>query len=269
MTRRTRAERRVRQLRALIQRVREASVRVDGRVVGAIGPGLLVLAGVAADDGDAEGDWLARKIVALRIFDDEAGVMNRSVADVRGDILAVSQFTLYASTRKGNRPSWSGAAPPETAQPRFDAFVDGARARARPARSHRHLRRRDAGCARQRRSGDDLARFAGTGVIGKARERCPGSGTRRSREATVGQVCGHSAIIAPPCRLRHRRRRAGTASPAGALQRNAPPPNPARRADRTRCRTVRGGRHDHFACGAPTRSKSCVPKTPGCDRRSS
>jgi len=110
-------------MRALIQRVREAAVRVDGRVVGAIGPGLLVLAAVAADDANADREWLARKIVALRIFDDEAGVMNRSIADVGGAILAVSQFTLFASTRKGARPSWSGAAPPEIAQPQFDAFV--------------------------------------------------------------------------------------------------------------------------------------------------
>jgi D-tyrosyl-tRNA(Tyr) deacylase len=107
----------------LIQRVREASVRVDGRVVGAIGPGLLVLAAMAADDTDADRDWLARKTVALRIFDDGEGVMNRSVVDAGGAILAVSQFTLYASTRKGNRPSWSGAAPPDSAQPRFAAFV--------------------------------------------------------------------------------------------------------------------------------------------------
>jgi D-tyrosyl-tRNA(Tyr) deacylase len=110
-------------LRALIQRVREASVRVENRLVATIGPGLLVLAGVAPEDGDAEREWLARKIVALRIFDDDAGVMNRSVTEAGGDILAVSQFTLFASTRKGNRPSWSGAAPPEVAQPRFDAFV--------------------------------------------------------------------------------------------------------------------------------------------------
>lgn len=110
-------------MRALIQRVREASVRVDGQVVGAIGDGLLVLAGIATDDGDADRDWLVRKIVALRIFGDAAGVMNRSVADVGGEILAVSQFTLYAATRKGSRPSWSRAAPPEAAQPRFDAFV--------------------------------------------------------------------------------------------------------------------------------------------------
>ncbi len=110
-------------MRALVQRVREASVAVDGRVVGTTGPGLLVLAGIAGDDGDDDRDWLARKIVALRIFDDAAGTMNRSVVDVGGGILAVSQFTLFASTRKGNRPSWSAAAPPEVAAPRFDAFV--------------------------------------------------------------------------------------------------------------------------------------------------
>jgi len=110
-------------MRALIQRVTEAGVRVDGRIVGAIGPGLLVLAGVANADGPEDREWLARKIVALRIFQDAAGVMNRSVQDVGGEILAVSQFTLFASTRKGNRPSWSAAAPPELAQPAFDAFV--------------------------------------------------------------------------------------------------------------------------------------------------
>jgi D-tyrosyl-tRNA(Tyr) deacylase len=110
-------------MRALIQRVREATVSVDGGVVGAIGPGLLVLAAVAADDTAADREWLARKIIALRIFDDDAGVMNRSVADIGGAILAVSQFTLFASTRKGARPSWSGAAPPAIAQPQFDAFV--------------------------------------------------------------------------------------------------------------------------------------------------
>jgi D-tyrosyl-tRNA(Tyr) deacylase len=111
-------------VRALIQRVREAAVDVDGRTVGAIGPGLLVLAGVAVDDTDDDRDWLARKIVALRIFADDAGVMNRSIQDTGGAILAVSQFTLFASTRKGNRPSWSAAASPDVAQPRFGAFVD-------------------------------------------------------------------------------------------------------------------------------------------------
>ena len=110
-------------MRIVLQRVSRASVAVDGNVVGAIGRGLLVLAGAAADDTDEDRDWLARKIVQLRVFPDDAGVMNRSVAEVGGEILAVSQFTLYASTRKGNRPSWSGAAPPEVARPMFDAFV--------------------------------------------------------------------------------------------------------------------------------------------------
>jgi len=120
-------------MRALIQRVREASVSVGDRVVGTIGPGLLVLAGMAADDVGEDRDWLARKIVALRIFDDESGVMNRSIVDAGGAILAVSQFTLFASTRKGNRPSWSGAAPPGIAKPKFDDFVAAlARERGQP-----------------------------------------------------------------------------------------------------------------------------------------
>ncbi len=120
-------------MRALVQRVRDASVAVDGRTVGAIGPGLLVLAGIAGDDGDEDRDWLVRKIVALRIFDDAAGTMNRSVVDIDGGILAISQFTLFASTRKGNRPSWSAAAAPETAAPRFEAFVAAlAAARGKP-----------------------------------------------------------------------------------------------------------------------------------------
>jgi D-aminoacyl-tRNA deacylase len=110
-------------MRALVQRVREASVTVDGHVTGAIGQGLLVLAGVGENDAPEDRDWLARKIVQLRVFDDDAGVMNLSVAQTGGGVLAVSQFTLYASTRKGNRPSWSGAAPPPVAQPAFDAFV--------------------------------------------------------------------------------------------------------------------------------------------------
>jgi D-aminoacyl-tRNA deacylase len=110
-------------MRALIQRVREASVSVGDRVVGAIGPGLVVLAAMATDDADDDRDWLARKIVALRIFDDHDGLMNRSIVDTGGTILAVSQFTLFASTRKGNRPSWSGAAPPVIAKPKFDDFV--------------------------------------------------------------------------------------------------------------------------------------------------
>ena len=116
-------------MRLLVQRVREASVQVAGDVVGRIGRGLLVLGGIARDDTADDREWLARKIVEMRIFDDDQGVMNRSLLDVGGDVLAVSQFTLYASTRKGNRPSWSRAAPPEIAAPQFDAFVEALAAR--------------------------------------------------------------------------------------------------------------------------------------------
>jgi len=112
-----------RAVRLLVQRVREASVEADGNTVARIGAGLLVLAGIAGDDTADDREWLARKLVELRIFDDDQGVMNRSVLDAGGDVLAVSQFTLYASTRKGNRPSWSRAAPPEIAAPQFDALV--------------------------------------------------------------------------------------------------------------------------------------------------
>jgi D-aminoacyl-tRNA deacylase len=110
-------------LRALLQRVREASVTVDARVTAAIGPGLVVLAGIGIDDTPDDRGWLARKIVQLRVFDDDAGMMNRSVLDTGGELLVVSQFTLYASTRKGNRPGYSDAARPEIAQPAFDAFA--------------------------------------------------------------------------------------------------------------------------------------------------
>ena len=115
-------------MRALVQRVREASVTVDGNVVGAIGHGLLVLGGVAHDDTGDDRAWLARKIVQLRIFDDDRGVMNRSLVDVGGGLLAVSQFTLHASTRKGSRPSYTAAAPGPIAAPAFDAFVAELRA---------------------------------------------------------------------------------------------------------------------------------------------
>lgn len=110
-------------MRVVLQRVSQASVTAGGRVTGAIGPGLLVLAGAAPDDTAADRDWLARKIVQLRVFADDAGTMNRSLLDTGGAILVVSQFTLFASTRKGNRPSWSLAAPPDVARPMFDAFV--------------------------------------------------------------------------------------------------------------------------------------------------
>ena len=116
-------------MRALVQRVREARVSVVGADAAAIGPGLLALVGIAADDTGDDREWLARKLVDLRIFDDERGVMNRALRDVGGDLLAVSQFTLLASTRKGSRPSWSAAAPPEVARPQFEALVAALAAR--------------------------------------------------------------------------------------------------------------------------------------------
>lgn len=110
-------------MRVLVQRVSSANVVVNSDTTGAIGPGLLLLVGVTHDDTDAIEDRMADKIVKLRIFSDEAGLMNRSVADVGGEILAVSQFTLYADARKGNRPSYTDAARPEQASPAFDRFV--------------------------------------------------------------------------------------------------------------------------------------------------
>jgi D-tyrosyl-tRNA(Tyr) deacylase len=103
----------------VVQRVSRASVEVDGEQVAAIGPGLLVLLGVARGDSEAQADRLARKLLALRIFEDEDGRMNRAVADGGGEVLCVSQFTLLGDTRKGNRPSFAAAAPPEEAQPLY------------------------------------------------------------------------------------------------------------------------------------------------------
>ena len=109
-------------MRTVIQRVSEASVTIHGQVKSRIGRGLLVLLGVAADDDSSDIDWLVKKIAALRIFDDDNGVMNRSVCDTQGDIMVVSQFTLMASTKKGNRPSWIHAAPHSIAIPCYEEF---------------------------------------------------------------------------------------------------------------------------------------------------
>lgn len=114
-------------MRAVVQRVSEASVTVDHRTVGAIGPGLLVLLGVATADTAAEAGFLARKIANLRIFEDEAGKMNRSLLDTGGKLLAVSQFTLLADCRRGRRPSFVEAAPPARAERLYEAFVDTVR----------------------------------------------------------------------------------------------------------------------------------------------
>ena len=110
-------------MRAVIQRVSEAKVSVDGAVKGAVQKGLMVLLAVEPTDTGEDIEWLSGKIVRLRIFDDENGVMNRSVQEVEGDILLVSQFTLFASTKKGNRPSYSRSAPPPIAIPLYEQFV--------------------------------------------------------------------------------------------------------------------------------------------------
>ncbi|HZB06603.1 MAG TPA: D-aminoacyl-tRNA deacylase [Thermoleophilaceae bacterium] len=107
-------------MRALVQRVSQASVTVDGEQVAAIGPGLLVLLGVRRRDGEAEADRIAAKLLALRIFEDDGGKMNLSVGDVGGELLCVSQFTLYGDSRRGNRPSFVDAAPPEQAEPLYE-----------------------------------------------------------------------------------------------------------------------------------------------------
>lgn len=110
-------------MKALLQRVSEASVEVAGASVGRIDAGLLVLLGIEATDSEAEAEYLARKVANLRIFEDEAGKMNRSVLEMGGAVLAVSQFTLCADTSRGNRPGFSAAARPEAAEPLYRRFV--------------------------------------------------------------------------------------------------------------------------------------------------
>lgn len=109
-------------MRVVLQRVTEASVRVEGKIVGEIGKGLLLLVGIAPGDGDKELAWMADKVAGLRIFEDDAGKMNLSVEEVRGAILSVSQFTLYGDCRKGRRPNFLGAAKPEIASELYDRF---------------------------------------------------------------------------------------------------------------------------------------------------
>lgn len=109
-------------MRAVVQRVRQASVSVEGEVVGRIGLGFLVLVGVAPGDGEQEAAYLARKIAGLRVFEDEAGKMNLGLSEVGGQVLAVSQFTLYGDCRKGRRPSFTGAAPPDQADRLYQRF---------------------------------------------------------------------------------------------------------------------------------------------------
>jgi len=114
-------------MRAIVQRVSRASVTVDDHRVGEIGKGLVVLLGVAIDDSPSDADYLAQKVVALRIFDDMEGKMNVALKEIDGGLLVVSQFTLYGDVRRGLRPSWSDAAPPEKAEPLYHYFVQKSR----------------------------------------------------------------------------------------------------------------------------------------------
>ena len=114
-------------MRAVVQRVKRAKVTVDENIIGEIGSGLVILLGIARDDTKVEAAYLVDKIAALRIFDDEDGKMNLSVKDVSGGLLIISQFTLYGDVRRGLRPSWIEAAPPQIAEPLYDFFVRQAR----------------------------------------------------------------------------------------------------------------------------------------------
>ncbi len=111
-------------MRTVIQRVSEASVDIDGKRVSSIGPGLLVLAAFRSGDGEAELEWMARKCIELRVFEDDAGKMNLSVQDVRGELLVVSQFTLYGNCRKGRRPAYTESAPAEDAERLYRRFIE-------------------------------------------------------------------------------------------------------------------------------------------------
>ena len=111
-------------MRVIIQRVCDASVQIDGRTAGEIGLGLLVLVGIVPDDSIDDIEWLVRKTTQMRIFGDDDGKMNRSLVDVRGGVLLVSQFTLHASTKKGNRPSFTRAAPPDVAVPLYERMIE-------------------------------------------------------------------------------------------------------------------------------------------------
>jgi D-tyrosyl-tRNA(Tyr) deacylase len=114
----------IKQMRAVIQRVSEASVKINGQITGKIGRGLLILLGIEENDTNEDIEWLSGKITRLRIFNDDQGVMNLSVKEIDGEILVISQFTLHASTKKGNRPSYIKAAKPEIAIPLYNKLLD-------------------------------------------------------------------------------------------------------------------------------------------------
>jgi D-tyrosyl-tRNA(Tyr) deacylase len=114
-------------MRTVVQRVSQASVSIEGEPVGTIGPGVVVLVGISQGDTEEQAEWLARKIAGLRIFEDSAGKMNASLLDVDGAALVISQFTLYADARKGRRPGFTDAAPPEVAEPLVEHFAQALR----------------------------------------------------------------------------------------------------------------------------------------------
>jgi D-tyrosyl-tRNA(Tyr) deacylase len=122
-------------MRVLLQRVSNGRVSIDDRVVAEIGPGFVILLGIAPDDDQEQIDYLANKIANLRVFEDAEGKMNRSLLDVGGQSIVVSQFTLYADTRKGRRPSFTNAAPPEIASPLVDQFAEALRAQGVPTQT--------------------------------------------------------------------------------------------------------------------------------------
>lgn len=111
-------------MRVVLQRVSSASVKIDGAVTGEIGPGLVLLLGIAKDDGPEDVEYVVNKCAGLRIFGDDQGKMNRSLLDVGGEVLAISQFTLFGDTRRGRRPSFEGAAPPDLAEPLYELAVE-------------------------------------------------------------------------------------------------------------------------------------------------
>ncbi len=115
-------------MKVVVQRVSRASLTVDGQDAGAIGTGLVVLAGFCDDDADAELDWMAQKVIGLRVFPDDEGNMNRSLEDIGGELMVVPNFTLYGDCRKGRRPSFTTAAGPDTASPLYDRFAERLRA---------------------------------------------------------------------------------------------------------------------------------------------
>jgi len=138
---------------ALVQRVSEASVTVEGSLTGSIGTGMLILLGVHRDDTEKELEWVARKCLNLRIFNDDEGKMNRSINDIGGEILIVSQFTLYGNTRKGNRPSFINSAGEKTARPLYEAFINRLEQRGTGVHSNGRIRCHDERASCQRRSG--------------------------------------------------------------------------------------------------------------------